>query len=132
MNRLSGFQKMCAANAVLLLFYWPLSHWLYSDLYHRMFGFAPGSYDQDFVKIIGTMGMIPVLGFVYAAFRPNESRAFLFAFTRWCFLQSATFINVVVDGKFPDREFFNAGLLFLVGLSMLPALFGKKPSQAQR
>jgi hypothetical protein len=119
MNQLSRFQIRCAASALILLFYWPLSHWCYPDLYHRIFGFAPGTYDPDFVKIIGTMGLMPVAGFVHAAIRPAQARGFLVAFTAWCFLQSATYVDVILGGRFPKAEYFNAALIFLVGLSML-------------
>jgi hypothetical protein len=122
-NKLSRFRILCAANALILLFYWPLSHWFYSDFYHRIFGFTPGSYDPDFVKVIGTMGVIPVIGFIHAAFRPVQSGGFLAAYTAWCFLQSATYVEVILHGSFPKAEYFNAALLFAVGLSMLPATF---------
>lgn len=120
MNNWTLQQTIFAINAVVLFFYWPLSHWFYSDFYHSMLGFAPGSYDPDFVKVIGTLGMIPVIGFAYSAFRPEKSDAFICAFAIWCFLMSATYVEVIINGQFPSREYFNSVLVFVIGLSLLP------------
>lgn len=115
-------QYVYATNGILLFIYWPLSHWFFSDFYHTTLGFSPGSYDPDFVKIIGTMGMIPVAGFLYAAIRPTQAGAFVFGFTVWCFLMSATYIEVINNGHFPPQEYFNSALSFVVGLSLIPHL----------
>lgn len=121
MQRVSRFQVLCAANAVILACYWPLSHWLYADFYHRLFGFAPGTYDADMVRLIGTLGVMPVAGFAYTARHPAQGRAFLFAFMVWCFAMSATYLYVILCGRFPQREYFNAALLLIVGTSLLRA-----------
>ncbi len=115
-------QYVYATYGILLFIYWPMSHWLFSHLYHTTLGFAPGSYDPDFVKIIGTMGMIPVAGLLYAAIRPAQAGAVVFGFTVWCFLMSVTYIEVINNGHFPTQEYFNSALAFVLGLSMIPAL----------
>ena len=115
MRNLSRLQILYLTNAVIIAFYWPLSHWFYPDLYHQLLGFQAGGYDQDMVRIIGTIGTLPVIGFIYAAYRPQTARAFVVAYTVWCFLMSATYFVVIFAGNFPKGELFNAILLIVMG-----------------
>lgn len=57
---------------VLLLFWWPLSHWFFSDWYHGLLGFAAGSYPEGMVKMIGTCGVFPVLLALIYPWRAGE------------------------------------------------------------
>jgi hypothetical protein len=59
--KLKALQVYLAIMAALLFAWWPLSHWFFSDWYHGLLGFAPGSYADDMVKMIGTgaAGTVP-------------------------------------------------------------------------
>lgn len=46
---------------MMLAWWWPLSHWFFSDWYHQMLGFETGTYPDNMVKIIGTNGLVLVL-----------------------------------------------------------------------
>lgn len=103
------FQWYCAVLAIFLLFWWPLSHWFYSDWYHQLLGFE--HYDSTFVKLIGTMGVLPVSGLLWSAWHPHESRAFAAAFILWSFCLGATYLYLVESGQFPQGELFNVALI---------------------
>lgn len=124
------FRAYCLAIGATLGLYWPLSHWFFSDLYHQMQGFAPGSYDPDFVKIIGTMGIMPVAGFFYSALQPQDSPASLVAFMLWCFAMCATYLHVIAAGRFPPGEYLNAALVFVTGVSALLVLKSRQSQPA--
>ncbi len=80
MTKLAVLRVFAAAQAAIVLFWWLLSHWIYSEWYHGVMGFAPGSYNEDFVKIIGTMAIFPLAGLVHTALNPAAARPFLIGY----------------------------------------------------
>jgi len=63
--------------ATFTLFWWPLSHWFYPHWYHHLLGFT--HYDPALVKIIGTLGAMPVAGMFLVARSPLRNRDMLVA-----------------------------------------------------
>ncbi|HEY1406436.1 MAG TPA: hypothetical protein VF857_07505 [Spirochaetota bacterium] len=114
MQRISSEKKMrilrifLIVNGVFLFFWWPLSHWFYSDFYHHLLGFAPGSYPQSMVKIIGTCGIIPVLLLFFAAINPAKNREMIISLIIFALLIAFTYIHLIVTGAFPVYESINA------------------------
>lgn len=94
---------------VFTLFWWPLSHWFYPDWYHQLMGFT--SYDYALVKIIGTIGVVPVLGMFFAAANPIRNRDFVLILMVFFILLSATYVFLINFHGFPKQEYFNVGLL---------------------
>lgn len=119
MNRVKALRLFALLQAVIVAFWWLLSHWLYSDWYHGVMGFAPGSYDDDFVKIIGVMALMPLVGLIEAARRPDTAAPFLRAYITWCFGMAATYAYTINFGDVPEREYLNAALLVVSGLALL-------------
>ena len=58
--------------AVLSFIWWPLGHWLYPAQYHAILGFT--SYELPFVRVIGTLSIMPVLVMAFAAINPLRNR----------------------------------------------------------
>jgi hypothetical protein len=104
-------------NGILLIFWWPLAHWFYSDFYHQLLGFKIGSYADNMVKIIGTCGFIPVLLIIFCAINPIKNRDIVITLIIFGILLCITYIyNITING-FPMLEYFNAGF------SLFSALF---------
>jgi len=103
--------------AIFLLFWSPLSHWFYPDFYHyTIFGFD--SYDNALVKVIGTISFIPTLLLFFSALNPLRNRDGVKTLIVAGFLMSATYIYLINNYNFPALEYFNAGLFFLMALSL--------------
>jgi hypothetical protein len=94
---------------IFTLFWWPLSHWFYPDWYHNLLGFE--SYDYSLVKVIGTIGIVPVLGIFFSARNPVRNRDFILVLITFCILMAATYIFLITTRGFPVREYVNVGLL---------------------
>lgn len=109
MTKRKLFQWYCGTLALFLLFWWPLSHWFYPDWYHQLLGFE--RYDAAFVKLIGTMGVLPIVGLIWTAFRPEEGRAFGAAFILWLVCLGATYLYLIATQGFPKGELVNVGLI---------------------
>lgn len=105
------------------LFWWPLSHWLYPNWYHRLLGFS--SYDDSLVKIIGTVGIIPVLGMFFAAVNPVRNRDIIKILVIFSVLMAATYIYLINFQGFPEREYVNV-ILLVYNTAMLKFLFPPK------
>lgn len=97
-------------NGVVLFFWWPLSHWLYPDLYHQLLGFKLGSYQDSLVKVIGTCGVFIILLSFFAAKNPIKNRDMIKTLIISAFLIALTFIYLIARGDFPTSEFINVGL----------------------
>ncbi len=95
--------------ALFTLFWWPLSHWFYPDWYHTLLGFK--SYDYSLVKIIGTIGVVPVLGMFFAAKDPIRNRDFVISLLVFFPMLAMTYIYLINTHGFPAREYINVGLL---------------------
>lgn len=103
--------------AIFLLFWSPLSHWFYPDFYHyTLFGFD--AYDDALVKVIGTISLIPTLLLFFSALNPVRNRDSIKTLIVAGFLMSATYVYLINSYNFPVLEYFNAGLFFLMALSM--------------
>jgi hypothetical protein len=102
-----------------LFFWWPLSHWFYSDLYHRLLGFDPGAYPDGMVKIIGTCGIIPVMLAAFAALDPVKNRAMITTLIVFSFALAFTYIFLISDGNFPVQEYINVGISLFSGTLLL-------------
>jgi len=112
--------------AVFVLFWWPLSHWFYPDWYHHLLGFK--GYDYSMVKIIGTTGVVPVVGMFFAARDPIRNRYFIISLLVFCLLQAATYVFLITTHGFPAREYVNVALL-VGGAAVLGVLFPWRAAQ---
>lgn len=119
--RIKMLRAFLMLNGILLFFWWPLSHWLYSDLYHRVMGFGAVDAYDSFIKIIGTCGIIPVLLMLFSAKDPLRHRTEIITLIIFGFLLSATFGYLTFQGFLPVNEYFNAGLCFISSLFLLLA-----------
>ena len=108
------------ALALFTLGWWPLSHWFYPDWYHRMLGFS--GYDYALVKIIGTTGVLPVLGMFFVARDPLRNRDFVVALLAFSFLLAGTYVFLIEGHGFPPLEYMNVALL-LVNAMTIAALY---------
>ena len=97
--------------ATFTLFWWPLSHWFYPDWYHHLLGFQ--HYDYALVKIIGTIGILPVLGMYMAALAPLRNRDIVVSLLVFFLLLAATYIYLINRHLFPRGEYVNVVLLIL-------------------
>lgn len=105
---------------LFLAFWWPLSHWFYPDWYHRLLGFE--SYDYALVKIIGTIGIIPVLGVFYTALNPLRNVDFVKVLLVFFVLMAVTYIYLITMHGFPTGEYVNVGLL-IINTVIITAIF---------
>lgn len=107
--------------SVLLFFWWPLSHWFYSDWYHTILGFE--TWNESLVKMIGTCGLFPVIIMFITGLDPVKNRSNIYPIIIFFLLLGFTFIHLVVSGEFPVKEYINAFLCIFSSL----ALFLIKP-----
>ena len=112
--------------ATFTLFWWPVSHWFYPDWYHHLLGFE--SFDYSLVKIIGTIGVVPVLGMFFAARDPIKNRDFIIVLLVFSPLLAATYVFLILTQSFPSREYFNVALL-LINTAALAALYPWRAAQ---
>jgi hypothetical protein len=94
---------------IFVLFWWPLSHWLYPDWYHRFMGFE--HYDYSLVKIIGTVGLVVVLNIFIAAFDPVRNRILIPVLIVFSASMAATYVFLIHTKGFPATEYLNVSLL---------------------
>ncbi|HEY9163751.1 MAG TPA: hypothetical protein VIN57_03985 [Magnetovibrio sp.] len=109
MNKRTALRLYTIGLFIFILFWWPLSHWFYPGWYHTLLGFQ--GYDDGLVKVIGTMGLFPLLLLGYAARRPENARAFLAIFMTWSVGMVGTYLYLIMSGVFPAGEYINVGLL---------------------
>jgi hypothetical protein len=114
--RLIGIQWFLGLLGLLLLGWWPLSHWFFADGYHRLLGFAPGTYPPGLVRVIGTCGLLPVLLALMAARRPHRNRDAVTVLIVFSLLMALTYLHLIWTGHFPRREYFNLALSLAAGL----------------
>lgn len=91
------------------LFWWPLSHWFYPDWYHGLMGF--NHYDYSLVKIIGTIGVIPVCLIYFIAIHPERNRDMAIILLIFFPLLALTYIYLISYHEFPRQEYINVALL---------------------
>ena len=109
MSRLAFLRLYFLALGVFTLLWWPVSHWLYPDWYHRLLGFE--SYDAAMVRVIGTAGVVPMLGLFFAAADPLRNRDFVIAILAFSALMAATYVVLIFAYGFPTREYANVATL---------------------
>ena len=109
-------------TGILLFFWWPVSHWFYSDAYHFLLGFEPGTFPGGMVKIIGTCGVFPVLLAIFSSKDPVHSKYMILTMIASLILLGLTFLHLIHSGEFPNREYVNAGLC-LAGAGFLIFIF---------
>jgi hypothetical protein len=100
--------------SVVILFWWPLSHWLYPDVYHNLLGFE--SYDPAIVKVIGTLSFFAVLGMFFVARDPIRNRDFFISLMIMSGLMVGTYFHLIQTGQFPALEYINIALLLANGI----------------
>jgi len=105
-----------------LIFWWPLSHWLYPDWYHTTLGFSPGTYSIGLVRVIGTCGVVPVILALAVARDPLRNRDALIALVGFSILMAFTYIHLIRAGLFPHGEIFNV-LLCLFSAALMIILY---------
>ncbi len=95
---------------VFLLFWWPLSHWFYSDFYHTLLGFTPGSYQNSMVLVIGACGVIPVMLALTAANDPIRNRDGVVIIIFFSVVMALTYAWLIKKDLFPMMEIVNIAL----------------------
>lgn len=108
-------------------FWWPLSHWFYPDWYHNLLGFE--NYDYSLVKIIGTIGIIPVLGIFFTALNPIRNRDLVVILLVFSILMAATYIYLIRLHNFPKKEYINVFFL-MFNVVMLSILYPWKEAKS--
>ena len=109
MRRIKVLKAYLWIFGVLAFLWWPMGHWVYPDWYHAILGFE--SYVSSFVKVIGTLSVLPVLGILFAATNPLRNRDSVIVLLAGSALMAATYIHLISIGEFPVEEYFNVGLL---------------------
>ena len=112
--KIKAFQLYFYVLAVVILFWWPLSHWLYPDLYHNLLGFE--RYDPAMVRVIGTLSFFAVLGMLFVARDPLQNRDFFISLMVMSGLMAVTYLYLIQTGQFPALEYINILLLLANGL----------------
>lgn len=111
-------------TGVLLLFWWPLSHWFYPIWYHDLLGFENSAQyaGNALVTVIGTAGMFPVLLLLFVAANPLRNRDMILILIVNCAFWALTFLYLIQQGQFPELEYLNTSL-FLVAATLLTAIY---------
>ena len=120
-HRLKVLKVFLYICCILILFWWPLSHWLYSDFYHQLMGFTPGSYQDSMVKVIGTCGFLPVMLLFFSAKDPIRNREMIVALLVMSLLLACMYFFLVFSNLFPARELISAfiSLFFMLVTALL-------------
>lgn len=63
------------------------------------------------MKVIGTIGVVPVLGMFFTAAEPLRNRDFVVALLVFCVLMALTYVYLIRGHGFLQREYVNAALL---------------------
>jgi hypothetical protein len=129
--RLKLTQQFLWAMGIFLLFWWPLSHWFYPDWYHRLLGFEPGSYQDNLVKIIGTLGVVPVLLIFFSAAEPGRNKHMIFVLIGFSLAMAATYLHLIASGQLPGLEIVNVTLSLFSAL-ILTVLYPWKMGAGER
>lgn len=117
--RLRIISILLLAGGILLLFWWPLSHWFYSDFYHNLLGFKPGSYPDPMVKIIGSCGVLPVMMMLLAGLNPQKNRNIIALLVLFSLIIGMTYFYLILSAGFPEAEYWNAALCLITAFVLL-------------
>jgi hypothetical protein len=118
MQRIHFLRIYLAILAIFGLFWWVLSHWFYPGWYHDLLGFE--SYVDSFVKIIGTLSIMPILGLFFTAANPIRNRDLFVCLLLLCVLMATTYVFLINTQGFPWQEYLNAA--FLLGNAIILSL----------
>jgi hypothetical protein len=121
-KRIKTVRVFLVVCGVFLLMWWPLAHWFYSDFYHQLLGFQPGSYQDNMVKVIGTCGAIPVALCLLASRDPIRNRDMILVLIGYGFIQALTYLYLILHGSFPIGESINIGICVVCSL-LLAVIF---------
>jgi len=119
-----AFSAFAFTLSALLLFWWPLSHWIYSDWWHRLLGFAAGSYPAGMVRSIGTSGLLPVFLMAYIGLSPEGKRPLIIALSLFSLALAITYLVNILTGSFPKGEWLNLALCAAVA-ALLPISYAR-------
>lgn len=122
MENFTWFQYYLLFLGGFTFFYWVVSHWFFSDLYHKMLGFKSGSYPRSFVKIIGTSGILPSIVVILTAFNPAKYSVLMVEWLAFMFLLAVNYFHLILKKDFPKREYINI-LLILGNIIFITAFF---------
>ena len=123
------FRVYTGIFAVLMLGWWPASHWLFPDTYHDLLGFGQlTASDYAMAKVIGTLSVLPVLGMLLVARDPERLRGLFISLLVLSALTVGTYTHLIETGDFPDGEWLNVGLITLNGL-ILAGLYPWRSAQ---
>ncbi len=114
--RLKMLRSFLWGSGFVTLIYWPFSHWFFPDWYHNLLGFS--SYDLSLVRIIGTLGLLPVMGFFMVARDPLRNRDFLFALIAISVLIALTYVFLIHVTGFPIKVYINIAILLFNAIVM--------------
>lgn len=103
--------------SILSFFWWPLSHWVYPAWYHRILGFD--GFEDMYVKVIGTLALIPVLIMFFCAINPIKNRDGIKILILSGIAMTFTYIYLIQKGLFPTLEYINAGITLFLSLFLL-------------
>lgn len=101
-------------TALITFFWWPVGHWVYPDLYHKILGFK--SYDLAFSRIIGTLSLAVVIMMVLAAKDPIKNKDMVIGLIITGFLMYFTYVYLILLNQVPYGEFINVALTFALPL----------------
>lgn len=94
---------------VLAFLWWPMGHWVYPGWYHTLLGFE--AFEPAYVKVIGTLAVMPVMGIFIIAANPLGNRAMMIALLILTVLMIATYVHLIATHQFPVGEYLNVGVL---------------------
>ncbi|WP_166963894.1 hypothetical protein [Yeosuana marina] len=97
--------------SVFIFFYWVISHWFFSKWYHKLLGFKEGSYQESFVKIIGTNGILPSLVLFIIALNPETNKELAVIYLLFLLAMALTYLFLIFKYNFPEREYWNVALI---------------------
>jgi hypothetical protein len=107
-SRIKFLKIFLAIFSVGGFIWWPLSHWCYPYWYHSFLGFD--SVAIGYVRIIGTLSVIPVLLAFFCALDPERNRHGIIVLITGGILVTATYLYLIWSGLFPQGEYLNAVL----------------------
>lgn len=102
-----------------LLFWWPLSHWFYSEWYHTLLGFKAGSYPDGMVKVIGAAGVMPVLLAFFSARDPVRNRGMIIILITFSIIMAGTYVYLILSNRFPPAEWLNVAICLVTALVLI-------------
>lgn len=109
MSRIIFLKAYLWVFGILAFLWWPVGHWVYPGWYHTFLGFE--SYEPAYVKVIGTLAVMPVVGILLAAMNPLRNRDLLIALIVLSTLMTGTYVHLIITQQFPTGEYVNVAIL---------------------